>query len=688
MRTVTPKIKEIKQGNDFSNLVELLQYRAEYQKDKVAYIFLVDGENQEVKITYGELDHQARAIAATLQKEFAPGERALLLYPSGLEFISGFFGCLYAGIIAVPVYPPNPNQINAGMKKLNKIISNAEPEVVLTTNEVLPELKLLSGKYAKLRKMKWIASDNVKEYSAKKWQSPNIKSNELAFLQYTSGPTGVPKGVMVSHRNILYNEEMYKVAVQHTDKAVVVGWIPLYHDMGLIGNTLYPIYLGVPCIFMPSIAFLRKPFRWLKAISHYKATISSAPNFAYDLCASKVTTDQLAKLDFTSWEIALNGAEFVKAETLRRFTDTFKVCGFRKESFQACFGMAEATLFVSGGLKNESPIIVHVDKTAFTQNKVIICDQEQENTRAIVSCGKTWLEQKILIVDSETLTKCPPDKIGEIWVNGSSVTKGYWNNPEQTEKTFNAYIADTGEGPFLRTGDLGFIKDSELFVTGRIKDMIIIRGRNHYSQDVECTVEQCHKVLRPGCGAAFSVDVECEERLVVVQEVIFDHVNELNKKDVIEAIRRAISKQHELQVYSIVLIKDKTIPKTSSGKIQRKLCKKMFLEKSLIILKQWQHTKTIKDVKKTISKNDLQENVQEVLSKTISDILNLDESEIDIAVDLSNYGVDSAQIAEFAYKIEERYGIEFESLSIFSEYPTIKSFSKNFCEKYKVVLHR
>jgi amino acid adenylation domain-containing protein len=388
---------------------------------------------------------------------------------------------------------------------------------------------------------------------------------------------------MISHTNLLYNERMMQAAFQHTDDVIFVNWLPFYHDMGLIGNVILPLYISAPCILMSPLSFLQKPVRWLQAISHYKATISGGPNFAYDLCARKITPEQRATLDLNSWDIAFNGAEPVRRETLERFATTFESCGFRRESFYPCYGLAEATLIVSGGLREAAPVTHAVQGSKLEHHRVVAASIEEKGNRALVGCGHTWLDQKIVIVDPESLTLCPPHRVGEIWVSGPSVARGYWNNPEETERTFQAYLADTGEGPFLRTGDLGFLQDGELFITGRLKDLIIIRGRNYYPQDIELTVEQSHPALRPGCGAAFSVEVTDEERLVIVQEVKRRYRNP-DVDEVARAIRGAVAERYELQVYAVILIKTGSISKTTSGKIQRHASRERFLSDDLNIV--------------------------------------------------------------------------------------------------------
>lgn len=571
-------------GCEVSTFVDLLCYRAQHQSDQTAYIFLQDGETEGDSLTYKELDRQARAIAARLQSLEVKGSRALLLYPAGLEFIAAFFGCLYAGVVAVPAYPPRRNQ---NMSRLQAIVASSQATIALTTTSLLGNIEGRFAEEPELTKLRWLVTNNIASDQAVAWQEPKVSRDTQAFLQYTSGSTGTPKGVMVSHGNLLHNSASIHKCFVHTPNSQGVIWLPLYHDMGLIGGVLQPLYGGFPVTLMSPVNFLQQPLRWLQAISRYKATTSGGPNFAYDLCIRKITPQQRVSLDLSSWEVAFTGAEPVRAETLDCFAATFKSCGFRKEAFHPCYGMAETTLLVSGSLKTAPPLVHQVDGAALEQNRVVATAGNRESTRAIVGCGQSWLDQKIVIVDPETLTVCPSDKVGEIWVSGLSVAQGYWNRPEETEQTFHAYLADTGEGPFLRTGDLGFLQDGELFVTGRIKDVIIIRGQNHYPQDIELTVEKSHPALRPGCGAAFAVEVKGEERLVVVQEVERSYLRKLNLNEVVENIRRAVAAEHALQVYATVLVKTGSIPKTSSGKIQRHTCRSGFLSGSLNVVEDW-----------------------------------------------------------------------------------------------------
>lgn len=560
-----------------STLVDLLRFRALHQPKQRAYTFLINGETEELHLTYEELDRQAKTIGALLQELGAAGERALLLYPPGLEYIVAFFGCLYAGVVAVPAYPPRRNR---PLSRLQAMVADAQAVVALTSTSILSDVEKRFSQAPDLEALRWLNTDDVTSDLAEAWREPLVTSDTLAFLQYTSGSTAAPKGVMLSHSNLLHNERMVRMAFEHTAQSIVVGWLPLYHDMGLIGITLQPLYVGVPCILMSPAAFLQKPFRWLRAISHYKATTSGGPNFAYDLCVRKITPEQQATLNLSSWSLAFNGSEPVRQETLERFTAIFAPCGFRREAFYPCYGLAEATLFVSGGAKAAPPVVHTVQSAAFEHNQVVTAPIELKATQTLVGCGQSWLDQKIVIVDPESVTRCPPGRVGEIWVSGSSIAQGYWNRCEETKHTFQAYLADTGEGPFLRTGDLGFLQNSELFVTGRLKDLIVIRGHNHYPQDIELTVEQSHAMLRQGCGAAFAVEVEGKERLVVVQEVE-PRRRTLDLEEVIGDIRQAVTENHDLHIHAVLLLKPGSIPRTSSGKIRRSACRIGFLSQSL-----------------------------------------------------------------------------------------------------------
>lgn len=586
-----------------STVVELLRWRALQKPEQRIYTYLADGELEGADLTFAALDCHARAIGALLQRDIAPGERALLLYPAGLEFLTAFFGCLYAGVVAVPMPPPNMTLPERTLPRLRTVTSDARPTLVLTTASILSKVENLFAHAPELRTLHWIATDKVSSSTADEWQNPAVTGNTLALLQYTSGSTAVPRGVMVSHRNLLENSAYISQAFEITSETVSVTWLPVFHDMGLTNGIIQPLYGGRHCVLMPPQSFLQRPVRWLQALSRYKATVSGGPNFAYDMCARKITPEQRDGLDLSNWKVAYNGAEPVRADTLRRFAATFESCGFRPNSFYPCYGLAEATLIVSGGVVGDAPVLCTTRAAALEHNGVAVehrgIAEASPNVRTMVGCGRAMPDTEIVIAHPESMTACAPDEVGEIWVSSPSVTLGYWNRPEETQRTFNAYLADTGEGPFLRTGDLGFLRDGELFVTGRLKDLIIIAGRNLYPHDIESTVERSHAAIRSGCSVAFSVDVTDDERLIVAAEIERRFQLEQRQRNgeardvsqngqspadldaVVRAVRRAVAEEHDVRVHAVVLLRAGSIPKTPSGKIQRRVCQARFRDGTL-----------------------------------------------------------------------------------------------------------
>ncbi|WP_088241888.1 fatty acyl-AMP ligase [Calothrix rhizosoleniae] len=569
----------------YLTIIDILRDRSENLPEQIAYRFLPEVETDSVGLTYRQLETQVRAIAAYLQSIITPGERILVVYPytAALEFIPSFFGCIYAGAIAVTSNPPLNEE---AIVKLAQRVESSQAKAILTTESFLLHIQEKLGKNpdlaATLGHLPWIATDKISLSHASQWVEPKIYKDTLAFFQYTSGSTGKPKGVMVTHGNVLHNSQVIYQSFEHNADSRVVSWLPMFHDMGLVGGVVQPLYGGFPVILMSPMALIQKPIGWLEAISQYKATTSGGPNFAYDLVARQVKPKQLESLDLSSWSVAFSGAETVRAGTLARFAETFAPCGFRREAFYPCYGMAEATLFITGGAKTKPPVIKNVDADALTENRIVL---GSGNSRAVVSCGWGWLGDKIAIVDPESHIPRGEGEVGEIWVAGAGVAQGYWNEPSETERTFNAFLGE--QGHFLRTGDLGFLQDGELFITGRIKDVMILWGRYRYPQDIELTVEKCHPALRPSCGAAFSVEIEDDERLVIVHEVERSYWRQLNVEEVAIAIRQAVAVEHTAEVYAIALLKTGSIPKTTSGKIQRRTCRSQFLAGTLNILGQW-----------------------------------------------------------------------------------------------------
>jgi acyl-CoA synthetase (AMP-forming)/AMP-acid ligase II len=547
-------------------IVDLLRLRAGQQPNTLAYRFLLtgdaDGPLQEW--TYGELDLRARAIASRLQSAGAQGERILLLYPPGLEFVAAFLGCAYAGGVAVPAYP------HRTLSRLEGIVHSAQARFVLTSSSFLKIGDSLSRQAPELAEALWMATDGAEEGDPSQWRQPEITGESLAFLQYTSGSTGQPKGVMVSHANVLHNERMIMQGFGTDPSMHVVGWLPLYHDMGLIGNVLHPLYLGASCTLMSPLSFLQRPARWLAAISRFRGTMSGGPNFAYDLCASKRRPDQ--NFDLSSWKVAFNGSEPVRKETMDRFAAAFQDCGFQPQAFYPCYGLAESTLFVTGIDHDALPPRQIVMAEGLERNLAIPAPEEGPATRTLVGSGRPQPEQIVIIVDPETRQPLPSGSIGEIWTRGPSVARGYWGLTEETSRTFAGRLTQGDGAEFLRTGDLGFMAGGELYITGRLKDLIIIRGRNLYPQDIEFTVQEAHPAIHKAAAAAFSLVTNGEEKLAIAAETDLRQ-NSPEAQSIVEAIRRAVAQEHGTHVHTIALLKPKALPKTSSGKIQRDACR-------------------------------------------------------------------------------------------------------------------
>ena len=661
-----------------ATLIELLESRAALNPDKVVFTFLPDGEDEGITVTYGELSARARAIANRFREFAQVGDRALMLFPSGLEFIFAFFGCLYAGVIAVPAYPPRRNQ-NLG--RLKSIIDDCDPSLVLTTSKVMTVAEPLFAETPGLQALMWQTVDLDESASPDNWEYPAVSRDSLAFLQYTSGSTGNPKGVMVSHGNLIYNEAMITAAFRSTEQDVSVSWLPMFHDMGLIGTTLQPLYCGATSIFMSPASFLQRPMRWLKGISDYRGTAICAPNFAYELCARQITDEQKAELDLSSLRIVLSGAEPVRPETLEVFIDAFQPCGFRRGAFTPTFGLAEATLMVSCAREENRPLFTSVDSDALQQNRVVpVAPGTEVKTTRLVSNGVTFLDAELAIVDPQTRAVLPEGQVGEIWSKGDHIAKGYWRKDEATEETFKAYTAD-GRGPFMRTGDLGCQIDGELYITGREKDVIIIRGRNHYPQDIELTVQQSHVALKADAGAVFVAEVDGEERLIVVQEVERKYRMRLVTEVVAAAIREAVAENHELQVYTIVFLKPGAILKTSSGKIQRSANRVAFLEEALDAI-------GVSSLKQQALSDDGRKQIDDALKLTRDEWLALPQdqqeprlvtylkaaiaSEIGESLDrirddisLMGLGIDSLQITQLFTRLRDRFQIDLELPALF-----------------------
>jgi amino acid adenylation domain-containing protein len=631
-----------------ATLDAILRARARLTPDRPAYLFLADGEIESASLTWGELDRLARSQTSVLRREAAAGDRALLLYPPGLDFIVAFFACLYARVVAVPAYPPRPRR---DQPRLRAIVQDAQPKLVLTTGALLAGSGDILEREPSLRAPRWLAMDMAMDMEEVQEPAPGeeLESPEPeapAFLQYTSGSTALPKGVVVTQAGLVHNERMIGEAFGLDENAVVVGWLPLYHDMGLIGNVLQPLYCGGRCILMAPAAFLQRPRRWLEAISRYRGTTSGGPNFAYELCLQKIGPEAREGLDLSRWTVAFNGAEPVRADTLDRFAAAFGSCGFAREAFYPCYGLAEATLFVTGGRPGAGARVAAGEPPALR----------------LVSSGHAWAGQQVVVVDPETRVPCPPDRVGEIWVSGPSVAPAYWGRPEASETELHARLAD-GSGSFLRTGDLGFLRDGELYVTGRRKDLIILRGRNHYPQDLELTAERAHPALRPGGGAAFSVEVLGEERLVVVfearREAERHGLQALAVDEVAAAVRRSLAEEHEVQLHELVLIRPASLPRTSSGKVQRHRCRELYLDGGLAVVGRsalGDPETAAPDAGRGELEAPSGRPVEDFLHAALARVLRLDPARIDRELPMSSFGLDSLAAIELSHAVEREIG--------------------------------
>jgi amino acid adenylation domain-containing protein len=566
----------------YPTLVHLVDARARAHPERLAYRYLLDGEvdGATLEMSYADLWRQSTAIAARLSQIGQRGQRVLLVYPPCLDFVPAFLGCLLAGAVAVPLYPPDPARLQRTLERLRAVARDARPSAVLTQGALAKMVPMLADHAPELAALTWIGTDTLDHAMGAGFRTPEVAASDLAFLQYTSGSTGSPKGVMVSHGNLVHNQQQLQAAVRHDSAAIVCGWLPLIHDMGLIGNVLHPMWMGLACILMSPLDFVARPIRWLRAISHYRATTGGGPNFGYALCTQKITGDEVATLDLSCWRLAYCGAEPIRKADIDAFVERFRPAGFNPSALFPCYGLAEGTLFTTANPHGTGVLAEHLDRAALEQGRAVTGDADQ--AQVLVSCGHTWGGQIALVVDPETRRALPDGHVGEVWIHGRSVAQGYWGNPEASAETFRAALEPSDGCTYLRTGDLGFLRDGQVYICGRLKDSIIIRGRNHHPHDLESTTERAHAAVRPGCTASFAVETEDGEGVVVVAEV-GRRGQAFAPDEVGAAIAREIRREHGLSPHEVVLIAPGTIPKTTSGKIQRLACKRAWREGGLEI---------------------------------------------------------------------------------------------------------
>ena len=638
-------------------LVQSLQRRAAQTPDQVALRFLAESAEQNIVLSYRDLDRRARTIAAALQANAALGDRAVLLFPSGPDYVAAFFGCLYAGVIAVPAYPPESTRRHH-QERLLSIISDAEPRLLLT-------IASLGDGLAQIENAPPVLSvDTLDAQIADRWVAPDLHADDIAFLQYTSGSTALPKGVQVSHGNLVANEVLIRrgFGIDLNPNDVIVSWLPLYHDMGLIGGLLQPIFSGVPCVLMSPAYFLGRPLRWLEAISEYGGTISGGPDFAYRLCTERVSESALERLGLSQWRVAYSGSEPIRLDTLERFAEKFAACGFTPDNFFASYGLAEATLFVAGGSRGRGIPAMRMDEQALAANRA-----EPGQGAAIMSCGTSQPEHAVLIVDPQTLAELPDNSVGELWATGPSIAHGYWRNPEATAKTFVQHAGRT----WLRTGDLGFMRFGEVYITGRLKDLLIVRGHNLYPQDIEQTIEREVEVVRKGRVAAFAVNHQGLEGIGIAAEISRSVQKILPPEALIKAIRQAVAEAYQEAPSVVVLLNPGALPKTSSGKVQRAACGLRHADGSLDSYAQFPEVQT--QVGDAVLESELQNRIAAIWCEQLHVAT--------VAADDHFFllGGNSITATQVVARLRETLGLEL-NLRMLFEAPTLEGFATNVAQ--------
>lgn len=684
-------------GQGAMTLAELLGQRADVFGDRVAFVY-EDEDGQTQQWTYRELDQRARAIAAKLIGQTEVGDRVLLVYPAGLDFIAAYFGCVYAGVLPVPATYPKPRR---PLPRLDAIVSDCAPRLVLTHSSVLNGL-CLDQQVSALAELPWEATDDS-PFSANGFQPIERQAHDLAFLQYTSGSTSEPRGVMVTHGNLLSNLEAIRTGfeIPTEDKSggptKGVFWLPAYHDMGLIGSILSPIYVaGTSYLFAPT-TFLRRPRRWLELLSQTEAAFSGAPNFGYELAVQKTTAEERAELNLENWKLAFCGAEPIHPGSLDHFAEAFAPAGFSASAFYPCYGLAEVTLLVTGGQGPAEPLVLHVDRDQLGLHQAVSVEREHPQAMPLVSCGSARHELNVEIVDPESCYVCGAGRVGEIWVRGTSVARGYWNQEKLNRQMFQARLANGQENSngsghhYLRTGDLGFQWDGQLYVTGRIKDVIIIRGRNYYPHDIERTARLSHEAV--DMGAAFSVEVDEREQLVVVHQIHREH-RKADLDEVLRAIRSAIVEEHEIDPHSIVLIRPASLPITSSGKVQRQRCREQLVDGQLSVAAEWTNRREASeatdpllttrpgflDSLPKVPADRLSADLQNWLMEWLTARANLMPGVMSPTTPFAELGIDSLTAVEISLELDKLLELRLPPMVIWS-CPNVESLSRYLTEQ-------
>ncbi|RLU03970.1 MAG: AMP-dependent synthetase [Ketobacter sp.] len=676
---------------EFKNLVEMATYRANTQPHTTYVNFIKDNGACDDTSTFLSLHEDAQRIAAYLQAKGLKGRNVLLLFPSGIDYVRTFFGCLYAGATPVPAYPPMGAK---DLTRLQNIANDCNAGAILSNQVLAPTIENWTSNLGHHNSVPSLAVEDMLAGNPDAGFEPyQADPNELAFLQYTSGSTGHPKGVEITHGNLLANFQQIEHGFLHgneqlseIDQLRLVIWLPPFHDMGLIGGVLTPVYIGAQVSLMAPLTFLKRPMVWLKTIAEQKAHVSGGPNFGYQYCVQKISEDQAEQLDLSNWHIAFNGAEPIQAQALHNFAERFKTSGFKSSAFLPCYGLAEASLFVAGSPSGRGAHTLNADLSQLAQGRYKNTDNVSGNN-TLVSSGTFALDTDVRIVNPQTLHPCKEGEVGEIWINSPSVARGYWNKPQFSKSVFQATIkGDANRKAFLRSGDLGFVQDGELYVTGRIKEMIIIAGRNHYPQDIEQTLQSANPSFKGGGGAAFSITREGEEELVIMQEISRAAGNQADYKMLAAEGVKAISSRHGITPHALVLVSGSTIPKTSSGKIQRAAAKQHYQEGNVVPVYVWQANKpstkpatTEKELDNEFV-DDWYSELHREVQHWVADKLDIENHHIDLDVTFSDLGVNSIETVELVDRLQDRIGRVIPATELL-RYPTVKALISHFAEE-------
>ena len=676
---------------NFKNLVQMSSQRAVEKGDVPVMTFLSESGAPEGNITFSGLDESARKVAAGLVAKGLTGRNLMLLYAPGLDYIRAFFGCMYAGCVPVPAYPPMGAR---DIDRLKRVVQDCDAGAILSSSMLMPMIEAWVANPTNGINLPCIATDAVAaEQDAAGFEPNDAEPTDVAFLQYTSGSTGHPKGVMVSHGNLISNFQQIMWSFTQSSDVEGVGsqfktviWLPPFHDMGLIGGVLTPEYVGAEVTLMSPLTFLKNPFVWLKTITDMGAKVSGGPNFSYQYCARKVSEEQMEQLDLSTWQVAFNGAEPIQMDSLNTFAKKFSACGFDASAFLPCYGLAEATLFVSGSPATRGAKVVDAELEQLAQGKVVPAETASSDTAPLVSSGVLAIETDVRIVDPKTQQECASGEVGEIWVNSPSVAQGYWNKPSFSDSVFRATIkGDANSTPYMRTGDLGILHEDELYVTGRIKELIIVAGRNHYPQGIEFSLQSSNPVFRKGCGAAFAVTDQGKEHLVVMQEVSNAGGDQTDYQQLALAGSRAVATRHGVTPKAIILIAPGTLPKTSSGKIQRTEAKKLYDLGNFAPLHtlETNASQVVKKAKRNVEEQpfmDWQSELYVEMQTWVSDKLNVEPHHIDLDVTFSELGVDSIEAIDLVDRLQDRIERTIPATELM-RYPTVKALIEHFASE-------